>query len=168
MSDENTQAQTSGATNELELAQAFLSGILQRMRIPAEVRAAEEEDRLALDIECEVEDDIQRLTGRRGQLVDALQHLVGKMLARSRGERGKPVVVDAGGYRKRHVERLEGLALRVADKAKESGEPVHLQPMSPHDRRVIHITLAEVDGVSTESDGEGEDRHVVVFPSAAK
>jgi spoIIIJ-associated protein len=165
VSEQNSESDSTVAS-ELELARSFLNGILQRMRVAADVRAAEQEDRLALDVECPDDDGVQVLTGRKGQVIDALQHLVGKMLSRYRGERGKPVVVDAGGYRKRHVERLENLAQRVAEKCKERHEPVRLQPMSPHDRRVIHMALAAITGVRTQSDGEGEDRHVVVFPAS--
>ena len=97
-------------------------------------------------------------------LMDALQHLVAKKLARGRDDRGKAVVVDAGGYRKKHVEWLEGLAARMADKCRSSSSPVPLNPMSAYDRRIVHMALAEDDDVKTESDGEGEDRHVVVYP----
>jgi spoIIIJ-associated protein len=150
--------------DEVAKARELLAGILERMEIPAEVSANEAEDQIALEIDCKREEDLQRIIGRRGQVVDALQHLVAKMLARSRSERGKPIVVDAGGYRARHIERLEGLAARMAEKCLESGEEVDLNPMSPGDRRVIHMAIARLDGVSTRSDGEGEDRHVVVIP----
>ncbi len=146
-----------------EIAREFLSGMLERMDIDAEIAVSEEEDRVVLDVKC---DDVERIIGRRGQLVDALQHLVGKVVAKSRTERSKPIIVDAGGYRAKHIERLQGLAERMADKARESGTEVKLNPMTAHDRRIIHMTIAEIDGLSTRSDGEGEDRHVVVVPDA--
>jgi spoIIIJ-associated protein len=149
---------------EVTKARELLAGILERMSIPAEINASESEEQIELDIACEREEDLQRIIGRRGQVVDALQHLVSKMLARTRTERGKPLVVDAGGYRARHVERLEGLASKMAEKCLESGEEVDLNPMSPADRRVVHMAIARLDGVSTRSEGEGEDRHVVVVP----
>lgn len=153
-----------------ERAREILAGLLERMAIPAEVVVTDGEDRVVLEVQCSAEDDLQRVIGRRGQVVDALQHLVGKMLVKSRGEargegRGKPIVVDAGGYRQRHIERLEGLAARMAEKAQASGQPVELSPMPAYDRRIIHMALAEVEGVETRSEGEGDLRHVVVVPS---
>jgi spoIIIJ-associated protein len=149
-------------------AREYLCGILERMGIPAEVTAREEEDKLVLDVACESTDDVQRVIGRRGQVVDALQHLVSKMVGKGKSEgregRGKPIVVDSGGYRQRHIDRLQGLAAKMAEKAKTSGRPVDLDPMPPHDRRVIHMALAEVEGVATRSEGEGDLRHVVVVP----
>jgi spoIIIJ-associated protein len=155
--------------------------MLERMGIPCEVQMREEEDKVVLDVVCKTDDDTQRIIGRRGQVVDALQHLIGKMLVKGkdkserpergekgerpeRGERGKPVVVDSGGYRQRHIERLEGLAARMAEKAKSTGQPVDLSPMPAHDRRVIHMALASIEGVSTKSEGEGDLRHIVVLP----
>jgi spoIIIJ-associated protein len=152
----------------------LLRGILERMGIAAKVELREEEDKRVLDVVCDAEDDLQRVIGRRGQVVDALQHLVGKMLIKGKSEkadkadgRGKPIVVDAGGYRQRHIERLEGLAARMAEKAKSTGKPVDLNPMPAHDRRIVHMALANVEGVSTRSEGEGDLRHIVVVPGQA-
>ena len=161
-----------GAVVSTDRARELLVGMLERMGIPAEVETREEADKVVLDVKCKSEDDMQRIIGRRGQVVDALQHLIGKMLVKGKEkvekgegrERGKPVVVDAGGYRQRHIERLEGLAARMAEKAKSTGQPVDLSPMPAHDRRVIHMALANIEGVSTKSEGEGDLRHIVVLP----
>lgn len=158
-------AVTEQKQNEVDIAKDLLTEILERMKVPASVEASEQEDRLLLDVICDEDDDTQRIIGRRGQVVDALQHLVGKMLVKFRTERGKPIVVDTDGYRQRHIERLEGLAVRSAEKVKDGGRPVDLNPMNPHDRRIVHITIAEIEGVSTKSEGEGDTRHVVVLPS---
>ncbi len=152
-------------TTETDTAREFLTGVLSQMKIGAEVAASESEDQILLDIQCADEEDVQRIIGRRGQVMDALQHLVGKVVSRTREGSGKPVVVDAAGYRTRHIERLEGLATRMAEKCLGQGSPVDLNPMTPHDRRIVHMTIAKLDGVSTESAGEGEDRHVVVHPA---
>ena len=147
--------------NDVEKAQELLTGLLDHMGLSAKVNASENDDRIVLDVEC---DDVERIIGRRGQTIDALQHLVGKMLMRYRTERGKPITVDAYGYRARHIERLEGLAARMGEKAISSGEEVKLSPMNAFDRRIIHMALKEVEGVSTQSEGEGADRRVVVIP----
>ncbi len=150
-------------TNHIaENARDFLQGILDRMEMGADVDISEKEDKIVLDIRCR---NVERIIGRRGQVIDALQHLVGKATYRDRaGTRGKPIVVDAGGYRLKHIERLESLADRMGEKAIKTGSIVELNPMNPHDRRIVHMALADVAGVSTRSEGEGEDRHVLVVP----
>lgn len=151
-------------TDHLTQAVDLCEGLMERMAIPVKVTGDEVEDKLLVKIECDEDDDTQRLIGRRGQVIDALQHLVNKMMSRDRDDRGKPVIVDVGDYRERHVERLEELAERMVAKAKESGEPVDLNPMSAYDRRIVHMRIAEQEGVSTRSEGEGDRRHIVVLP----
>lgn len=157
---------TEQSENSSDLTQAvsLLEGLLERMAIPVNVVGEEVDDKLLVKVECDVDEDTQRLIGRRGQVVDAFQHLVNKMMGRDRAERGKPVIVDVGDYRERHIERLENLAERMVAKAKESGEPVDLNPMSAYDRRIVHMCIAEQEGVSTRSEGEGDRRHIVVLP----
>lgn len=147
----------------VENARKFLAGILDRMNIDAEIEIYEEDDKFILDIKC---DNAERIIGRRGQVMDALQHLVGKMSYRERGagERSKPIVLDADGYRDKHIERLEALAERVSAKVIRTQTTVELEPMSAHDRRIVHLALAEVEGVTTRSEGEGDDRRVLVVP----
>ena len=159
-----TDTDTSRAVDN---ARQFLQGILERMNIEADIDVSEQDDKIVLDIDC---DDIDRIIGRRGQVIDALQHLVGKVSFRARsssGERGKPFVVDAGGYRLKHIERLEALADRMGQKALANGSTVELNPMSAHDRRIVHMALADVEGVTTHSEGEGDDRRVLVVPDNA-
>jgi spoIIIJ-associated protein len=159
-----TDSQPDTRVDEDSVAEAreFLAGILERMGIDAEIAVRQGEDQVRLEIQCE---DVQRIIGRRGQLVDALQHLVGKKVAHHRVEgRGRPIVVDAGGYREKQVERLQSLAERMGQKALKGGGPVELSPMNAHERRIVHLTLAEMAGVTTRSEGQGDLRHVVVFP----
>jgi spoIIIJ-associated protein len=147
-----------------EKAIDFLQGVLERMGISADIDVKEEQDKIVLEIQTSNADVI---IGRKGQVVDALQHLVGKVVYRERnGEKGKPFVVDSGGYRDKHVEKLQQLAQRMAEKALKSGTIVELSPMSPHDRRIVHMAIAAIPGLSSRSEGEGDDRHILVVPEA--
>ncbi|MEP6865514.1 MAG: R3H domain-containing nucleic acid-binding protein, partial [Deltaproteobacteria bacterium] len=104
-----------------------------------------------------------------GVVIDALQHLVNKAVFKERsGEKGKPLVVDAGGFRDKQVERLRGIATKMAEKALQTKQIVELQPMSPHDRRIVHMAIAEIEGLSSRSEGEGEDRHILLVPASAE
>jgi spoIIIJ-associated protein len=152
-----------GSEDVTEKAIDFLQGVLERMGIPADIDVKEEEDRIVLEVQTP---DPDVIIGRKGQVVDALQHLVGKVVFRERsGEKGKPFIVDAGGYRDKHVQKLQALAARMGEKALKTGAIVELSPMSPHDRRIVHMAISAIPGLSTRSEGEGDDRHILVVPS---
>lgn len=101
--------------------------------------------------------------GRRGQTLDALQYLAGMVGNREGGEWIR-ILVDAEGYRERREESLRGLALRTADKARRNRRRVVLEPMNAHERRIIHVSLQEEEGVSTYSEGTEPYRRVVIAP----
>jgi spoIIIJ-associated protein len=151
-----------------EKASEFLLGVLERMGISADIDIKDDSDRTVLEIQT---GDTEVVIGRRGVVIDALQHLVNKAVFKERGERDKekvkPLVVDAGGYREKQVERLRGIAQKMGEKALQTKQIVELQPMSPHDRRIVHMAIAEMPGLSSRSEGEGEDRHILVVPADA-
>ena len=152
-----------------EKASEFLLGVLERMGISADIDIKDDSDRTVLEIQTS---DTELVIGRRGVVIDALQHLVNKAVYKERGdrekgERGKPLVVDSGGFREKQVERLRALAQRMGEKALQTKQIVELQPMTPHDRRIVHMAIAEIPGLSSRSEGEGEDRHILVVPAAA-
>jgi len=109
--------------------------------------------------------DLGLLIGRRGQTIDAVQTLANAILHQDEASR-KQVVVDAAGYRDRRRRTVEALAVRSAEEALRTGEPVPLEPMSSIERRLVHERLKEYDGVETSSDGNEPDRYVVVRPVA--
>ncbi len=163
MSEEQELSELS-SEQALQTAQKHLEEILAKMAVSAEVRPEDTEDKLILEICC---DTPETIIGRRGQVIDALQHLVGKMTygGRSAG-RGKPIIVDADGYRDKAIDRLKELAIRTSEKALETQSAVKLNPMSAHDRRIVHMALADVPGVNTRSEGNGQNRRVLVEPVA--
>lgn len=150
-----------------ERASDFLLGVLERMGIAADIDIKDDTDKTILEIQTK---DTELVIGRRGVVMDALQHLVNKVVYRDRpgGERSKPLVVDAGGFRDKQVERLRALAQRMGEKALQTKQIVELQPMTPHDRRIVHMAIAEIPGLSSRSEGEGEDRHILVVPAGAE
>jgi len=149
-----------------EKASEFLLGVLERMGISADIDIKDDTDKTVLEIQT---GDTELVIGRRGVVIDALQHLVNKAVFKEkRDEKTKPLVVDAGGFRDKQVERLRSLAQRMGEKALQTKQIVELQPMSPHDRRIVHMAIAEMPGLSSRSEGEGEDRHILVVPAAAE
>jgi spoIIIJ-associated protein len=108
--------------------------------------------------------DAGRIIGRRGATLQSLQYLVARIVGH-RVSRHIRVKVDVEGYRVRRENTLRGLAQRAADRAVRDGRPIELDPMTPEERRVIHLALADDGDVRTESVGEGDDRRVCVIPA---
>ncbi|HEY1813311.1 MAG TPA: R3H domain-containing nucleic acid-binding protein [Kofleriaceae bacterium] len=164
--------QTTDREDLAEKASDFLLGVLERMGISADIDIKDDQDRTVLEIQTA---DTELVIGRRGVVIDALQHLVNKAVFKERGERtsdkgerGKPLIVDAGGFRDKQVERLRSIAQKMATQALETKQIVALQPMTPHDRRIVHMAISEIAGLTTRSEGEGEDRHILVVPAGAE
>lgn len=119
-----------------------------------------DEGELILDI---TGDDLAILIGRHGRTLDALQFVVSAITVRSMGFR-YPVIVDVEGYKSRQREKLESIARSTANKAANQHRSVKMRPMTPYERRIVHIALRDDDRVDTASEGEGSARHVVVVP----
>ncbi len=119
-----------------------------------------DEQELILDITGE---DLAVLIGRHGRTLNAIQSLVSAIVRKRIGFR-YPIVVDIEGYKNRQRERLESIANNSAHRAVAQSKKISLQPMSPYERRIIHITLKDNPEVDTESEGTGPQRHVVIIP----
>ncbi len=119
-----------------------------------------DEGELILDI---TGDDLAVLIGRHGKTLEALQFLVSAITVRKIGFR-YPVVVDVEGYKSRQRQKLESIARSSANRAASQHCNVKLRPMSPYERRIVHIALRDDSRVETVSEGEGPSRHVVVIP----
>jgi len=107
--------------------------------------------------------DAGLLIGRRGETLQALQFIVRMVTNRQLGRKAH-VVIDIEDYRERRVQMLRRLARRTAGRVGSSGREYALEPMSPAERRIVHMSLAGHDEVRTESEGEGNQRRVVIFP----
>lgn len=164
---ESESEEDSGVSEEeldhiADTAIAALEGILKYFDL-GEITIDEyegDEGELILDI---TGDDLAVLIGRHGKTLDALQFLISSITARTIGYRF-PVVVDVEGYKNRQRQKLESLAISSAKRALSQHRSVKLRPMTPYERRIIHIALRDFDGVDTGSEGEGNARHVVITP----
>lgn len=107
--------------------------------------------------------DLGILIGRRGETLSALQLIVNLIVGRHIKEWAR-VVVDVEGYRSRREEVLRNLALRMAERVRNTRVPLTLEAMPPHERRIIHLALKDNPYVTTQSFGEGEERRVTIFP----
>ncbi len=148
-----------------ESARDFVEDLLAKMGmdVVADLLEPEPGDP-AGEIRIEIEGrDSGRIIGKKGQVLAAIQHVVNRVVNRPGLDRVH-VVVDAEGYRQRREDTLATMAQRLGKKALEEGKIITFEPMSPRDRRIVHLALAKFPGVVTKSDGEGEGRRVQIIP----
>lgn len=138
----------------------ILDNLLGMLLLEGSYEIEEKDDNFTVSIETK---DAGRLIGARGESLDGLQLLVNQMIARKVGEEGfKRVVVDVEGWRKQKEEELKSSAEAWGKQVLESGKEMELEPQSPWQRRIVHLTIEEMKGVVSESIGEGRDRHIVI------
>lgn len=106
--------------------------------------------------------DVGALIGRRGETMEALSYLCSLVANRAGGDYAK-IGLDVGGYRQKREGDLEGLAKKVCEKVLKTNRAQVLEPMNPYERRIIHSAVSEIEGVKSESTGEGAQRRVVVL-----
>ena len=139
-------------------AVTFLTTVFDKFGLDVTIQTQESEDFVTLDL---IGKDLGILIGRRGETLDALQYLTNLTVSRHFDERSK-FVLDVEGYRKKREETLEHLAKKLAERVKESGKNLSLEPMSPYERRIIHTVLQSDEQVRTFSEGEEPFRKVVI------
>lgn len=157
--DAANAAQTTEPTQQQRVVE-FLQNVLDRMGLKCSVEATEQEDTLLLDI---TGDDAAVAIGHRGETLDALQYLC-SLVHNGKTEGHKRVTLDAENYRSKREKSLQKLALNLEQKVKRTGRQTSLEPMNPYERRVIHTTLQASKYVTTQSEGDGNARHVVISP----
>ncbi|HEU5090429.1 MAG TPA: RNA-binding cell elongation regulator Jag/EloR, partial [Roseiflexaceae bacterium] len=159
-----------------QIARRVLEDILERMDIHAYVTAVrstvpdqrgDPEESITLHVEGADEEAMSLLIGRRGETLRSVQFMVNLLVSR-KVQKWPQVVVDVGNYRQRRQESLEGLARRMAERVRQTGRPLMLEPMGAYERRIVHLALRSDDTVYTESTGEGENRKIVIYPAGAK
>ena len=106
---------------------------------------------------------VEMLIGRRGETLAALQHIT-RLITSRELESSSNLVVDIDGFKARREQSLRRLAQRMAEQALRTGRTVALEPMPPHERRIIHLALRDHPQVTTQSVGEGERRKVTIIP----
>lgn len=174
ISDEKTE--TGGEPGEDEYSQerlervalATLEELLDRMKVKAQVVIRQDEEThtqgdappVVLDV---LGDDLGVLIGRRGETLAALQYMTRLIVSREM-QSWVNLVVDVERYKVRRAHSLRQLAERMAERVTLNHQPVALEPMPPHERRIVHISLRDHPGVTTQSVGQGDARKVTIIP----
>jgi spoIIIJ-associated protein len=144
---------------EAEVAADYLEELLDIADLDGDIDTYIEGDRAHVSIVS----DSHILVGAQGEVLDALQELTRLAVMTETGERSR-LMLDIAGYRDQRRKELMQLAANAVGEARESHEPVPLAPMNPFERKVVHDAVAAA-GLTSESEGEEPDRHVVVLPA---
>lgn len=147
------------SNEDVQITVDVLQHILQYMNIRAVVQVRSTSP-LSLNIQG-INENLGLLIGRRGETLSALQLLV-SLIVGHRTKHRMRITIDAENYRERREENLRSLALRVAQQVRNYRRSIALEAMPPHERRIVHIALADSKDISTESIGEGDQRRVVI------
>jgi spoIIIJ-associated protein len=145
-----------------EALQELLEEIVESLDLDAEVEVSEAGGVLNGRVNG---DDVGLFIGRRGQTIDAVQHLAQRIVFPD-GPADVRVVLDANGYRERRAEVLRDEADDAAEEALRLGRPVEMEPLPPFERRIVHEYLRERGDVGTHSEGDEPERFLVISPSA--
>ncbi|MEV6163620.1 R3H domain-containing nucleic acid-binding protein [Streptomyces sp. NPDC052052] len=148
---------------EGEIAADYLEGLLDIADLDGDIDMDVEADRAAVSIISDSARDLQKLVGRDGEVLEALQELTRLAVHRETGDRSR-LMLDIAGFRAKKRAELAELGAKAADRVKRSGEPVKLDPMTPFERKVVHDAVAAA-GLRSESEGEEPQRFVVVLPA---
>jgi len=147
-----------------QAAADFLAGLVREFGLDAEVGFSEVDEETVQV--AAVGDDLGLLVGPRGATLSAVQDLARTFVQRQSENRTDRILVDVGGYREKRIAALRRFTEGIVHEVVDSGEERALEPMSPADRKVVHDTVNEIDGVATRSDGTEPTRYVVIAPAS--
>lgn len=147
---------------EGEIAADYLEELLDTADLDGDIDIEVRDGRTYLSVVADGDDDegLAVLVGADGEVLEALQELL-RLAVLAATDRRSRLVLDIGGYRRRRADELQDLALSAVREARQSGERVHLDPLSAYERKIVHDVVAE-QGLVSESEGEGAARHIVV------
>ena len=147
------------------VAREFLEGLVGRMNLDAQVATDQvEEETMELNLEGP---DLGLLIGPKGTTLLAIQDLARTVVQRKTSANNGRILVDVSGYRRKRKEALARFSRQVAAEVQATGTRRVLEPMSAADRKIVHDTVNEIEGVMTVSEGEDPRRRVVILPAAA-
>jgi spoIIIJ-associated protein len=147
-----------------EVAAEFLRGLFVESQVSAAVSVDIDEEEELVRIAADG-DNLGSFIGPRGVALQSLQELVRTVVQRKTGARNGRILVDVAQYREKRRVALERFTKQIADEVKSAGAEKILEPMSPADRKIVHDTINEIDGVETSSEGEEPRRYVVIKPA---
>lgn len=149
------------SNKDLRILKEIVKELLELMAIKADFNVSEDKENEALLVEIIAPEESGLIIGSRGRTLNSLQVVLGMIFKKKSGN-WKRIILDVSGWRDREKERLESLAKLTAQRAKDTGDPQYLYNLTPSQRRLVHMFLAEKKGITTESQGDGKERCLVV------
>lgn len=161
MSDEKSEALTR-LEEEGELAADYLEELLDIADLDGDIEIGVENGRASIEIIADSNDDLERLVGEDGEVLDALQELTRLAVQTETGERSR-LMLDIAGFRAERKEELQDITREAIARVRASGDAVKLEAMNPFERKVCHDVVA-AEGLTSESEGVEPHRRVVILP----
>jgi len=147
---------------QAEAAEEFVSGLVTAIGLEGEVSSDVDDDTIELRVEGP---ELGLLVGPKGATLSAIEELTRAVVQREAGGHAARVRVDVAGYRAKRRVALEAFTRKVVEEVLESGEDRAMEPMGSIDRKTVHDTVNDIDGVQTTSEGEDPRRYVVIHPA---
>lgn len=141
--------------------QKIVDELFGLMSVTAKAEVSFDKENETFVVNVEAGDMTGLLIGKKGETLSSLQTVLSLIFKQKVGE-WQRIIVNVGDWREKEEDYLKNLAEATATRAKETGEPQNLYNLKPWQRRIIHMYLGEDSGVTTESQGEGEERYLVV------
>ena len=135
--------------------------IIEKLQVPATIEVSRQDSIFFVDIDSE---DSSLLIGKHGVNLESLQFILAVRIKTLTGDDDFEIYVDVGNWRRRKEEKLKQMALGAAQRVESENEPQAIYNLTNSERRVVHVALADHPAVETISEGEGENRHVIVKP----
>ncbi len=147
-------------SDDFEKVKAYIDTILRSLGInDSEINISVEGEDLRINVSCQ--EDYGSVIGRRGETLDAIQYLV-RLVVNRENDSFKHISINVGNYREKREATLKALAKKNASRVRKYGRNVVLEPMNPYERRIIHTTIQEIEGVTSHSVGSDDERKVVI------
>jgi spoIIIJ-associated protein len=148
---------------EVEALKKIVGELLSLMSTQAKADVSYDKETESFIVNLDAGEETGLLIGKKGETLLSLQTVLGLIFKQTVGE-WKRIVLNVGDYREKEEDYLKNLATSTAERARETGEPQNLYNLKPWQRRIVHMALAENGDITTESEGEGEDRFLIVKP----
>lgn len=149
-------------SEKIENSKKLVNQLVELLGIDADVNVEADEDNDAIRIDIDT-DEAGLLIGNRGRTINSLQIIIAQMINQG-DEDWDRVLLDIADWREKEERRLQELAIQTAERARETGESQSLFNLNSAERRIVHMTLSEEDGIETKSEGEGKERYLLILP----
>lgn len=160
--DANPKADAAVAGEDLEAVACFCRGLIASIHLDLHVDVRADGRVISVDVSGP---DRPILISNTAAVLNSIEYLVNKAFRTGKDEKIATVILDSENYRRHREAELKLLAQIASQKVIAQQRPLSLQPMTPRERRIVHLALAPIEGVRSQSDGEGDNRNITIYPT---